>query len=500
MSKCDIVIEFDRDDRTFQAGEVISGKVYVTPKTNMPCDGVRVEIMWATHGRGNSDSETIDALEYNGRQFLAGETVAYEFRFDSPGQPLTYHGHYLNVDHYVRARLDVPWSFDPKAAEEYILLPGPACRPADEPRRLTKTGEPHRALGCVLAAVMVVAVVSLLFAFLPVIIIAWAVAAIVGFKLLRNSLAAKRLGETTFSLARDRAAPGETLPVSVEFSPKRSMRINAAIVVLKGVEQVVSGSGTNRTTHTKTLFKKHYALSNEAQLPAGKQMISGNIAIPTTDAWTFQADDNKVIWEMSLRVDIPNWPDWIASTEFELGPNVNETPAQIDALDAQSQPPPIPTPVPPTPPAETPPTQPIAAEIETQHRARPEPEPDQQPKPVSDGLEYAEDLNAIESSDRFGDQRGELIARACERTYNLEVTIKSVSWTLESSMPLEFRNGRTVIAQVEDTDSAEIAVHFPESANEDIDALSMGTTLRLTVRPREFNKFYCRMEALVEEH
>jgi hypothetical protein len=67
-------------------------------------------------------------------------------------------------------------------------------------------------------------------------------------------------------------------------------------------------------------------------------------------------------------------------------------------------------------------------------------------------------------------------------------------------MPLEFRNGRTVIAQVEDTDSAEIAVHFPESANEDIDALSMGTTLRLTVRPREFNKFYCRMEALVEEH
>ena len=43
MSKCDIVIEFDKDDRTFRAGEIISGKVYVTPDTDMPCDGVLIE-------------------------------------------------------------------------------------------------------------------------------------------------------------------------------------------------------------------------------------------------------------------------------------------------------------------------------------------------------------------------------------------------------------------------------------------------------------------------
>jgi len=510
MSKCDIVIEFDKDDRTFHAGEIISGKVYVTPNTDVSCDGVLIEIGWSTHGRGNKDSASIDALQYDGKQFLSGQTVAYEFRFESPSWPLTYHGHYLNVDHYLRVRLDVPWALDPKAKEDYILLPGPACAPVGEIYGVTETGESKKSVGCVLAVAATIAIVSLFFGFLPVIIIAWIAPGVLGFKVFRTSMASRQLGEAVFSLARHRAAPGERLPISIEFSPTKSIGINGITASLKGVEEVVSGSGTNRSTHTKTIFEEHYVLSEATQLSTGSQVVSGEILIPRTGAWTFYSDDNKLTWQVTLGVDIPNWPDWVASAELELIPSgddpidLPETPVGESAAPppipiatpakpaAQAPPPiktaPVPPPVAPTPPpvAPTPP-------------AEPEEQPPTPDESASDGPVYAEDLKAIVNTDRFGSQRDDLIRQASERTYDLAVTIKSTSWTLESSLPLEYRNGRTIIAVVEDTQGAEIAINLPEDANDDIDALSVGTTLRLTVHPRGFNKFYDRMEALAEK-
>ena len=487
MSKCDIVVEFDKDDRTFHAGEIISGKVYVTPNKDVSCNGVLIAIGWATHGRGNKDDALIDALEYDSKQFLAGQTVAYEFRFESPSAPLTYHGHYLNVDHYLSVRLDVPWSLDPKAREEYLLLPGPACAPVGEIYDVTETGEPKKAMGCALAVAAVIAVVSLSFGFLPVIIIAWALTVFLGFKVFRNAMASRLLGEAVFKLARHRAAPGELLPVSIEFSPTRPFGINGITASLKGVEEVVSGSGTNRTTHTKTICEQHYALSDAAQLSAGSQAVSGEILIPETDAWTFHADDNKLTWNVTLRVGIPNWPDWLSSAELELIPGGDDPIDLPETPDGESAaPPPIPIAAPAEPADETPPVV-------------PDDEPTTPPESAPDGPVYAEDLNAIVSADRFGSQRDDLIRQASGRTYDLEVTIKSTSWTLESSLPLEYRNGRTVIATVEDTQAAEIAINLPEDANDEIDALSVGTTLRLTVRPRGFNKFYDRMEALAEK-
>ena len=493
MSKCDIVVEFDKDGRTFHAGEIISGKVYVTPNKDVSCNGVLIAIGWATHGRGNKDDALIDALEYDSKQFLAGQTVAYEFRFESPSAPLTYHGHYLNVDHYLSVRLDVPWSLDPKAREEYLLLPGPACAPVGEIYDVTETGEPKKAMGCALAVAAVIAVVSLSFGFLPVIIIAWALTVFLGFKVFRNAMASRLLGEAVFKLARHRAAPGELLPVSIEFSPTRPFGINGITASLKGVEEVVSGSGTNRTTHTKTICEQHYVLSDAAQLSTGRQVVSGEILIPETDAWTFHADDNKLTWNVTLRVDIPNWPDWVASAELELIPSGDDPIDLPETPVAQpAAPPPIPIAAPAEPIAPTPPP---VAPIPP---AEPEDETPAPDELASDGPAYASDLKTIVDADRFGSARDDLIRQASERTYDLAVTIKSASWTLEASLPLEYRNGRTIVATVEDTQGAEIAINLPEDANDDIDALSVGTTLRLTVRPRGFNKFYDRMEALAE--
>jgi hypothetical protein len=222
------------------------------------------------------------------------------------------------------------------------------------------------------------------------------------------------------------------------------------------------------------------------QLPAGSQRISGEILIPQTDAWTFYADDNKLTWKVTLRVDIPNWPDWVATAELELIPS-GDDPAGLPEtpLDESEALPPIPIAAPVEPAEETPP-------------AEPEDRPETPAESASDGPTYAEDLKAIVNADRFGSQRDDLIRQASERTYDLAVTMKSKDWTMESSLPSEYRNGRTIIATVEDTQGAAITIHLPENANDEIDALSVRTTLRLTVRPRGFNEFYDRMETLAE--
>jgi len=500
MPKCDIVIEFDKSDRTFRAGETISGKVHVTANTDVSCDGVKIETAWSTHGRGNRDSGSIDTLRYDGEQFSAGQTVIYEFSFEAPSWPLTYHGHYLNVDHYVRIRLDVPWAFDPKAREEYLLLPGPACAPVGEVHGVTETGGSKKSLGCALLVAVVVALVSLGFGFFPVIAVAWLVVAVLGFMVFRNSLAARKLGEVAFHLDRHRAAPGERLGVSVDLSPGRPVSINKIAATLRGREEVVSGSGTDRTTHTKTLCKELFTLRETGQLPAGQQTVSGDILIPQTEAWTFHADDNKLVWDVTLRVDIPNWPDWAASAELELlpGGDVRAEPSEAPADELAPA-----VPVAPAGDTETTEASPGDTVSQTADEIEPADPSGEAEPPAAGGADsptYAGDLAAIIGADRFSGEREDLIRQASQRTYDLTVTVKSASWTLESGVPSEYQNGRTVIANVEDTDGSEIAIHFPEDANDEIDALPIGTPLHVVVRLREFNTFYDRMEALAEQY
>ena len=46
--------------------------------------------------------------------------------------PLTYRGEYLNVDHYVDVRIDIPWRLDPTGSKEFLVLPG-GIQEIDEP-------------------------------------------------------------------------------------------------------------------------------------------------------------------------------------------------------------------------------------------------------------------------------------------------------------------------------------------------------------------------------
>ena len=108
MAKCDLHIEFDRPDRTYFGGEEITGNVHVSVNADVRCDGLTLETHWKTHGRGNTARGPKEKWTLFAGEWRAGEAAKYPFRFTAPHGPGTYRGKYLNIDHYLRARADIP--------------------------------------------------------------------------------------------------------------------------------------------------------------------------------------------------------------------------------------------------------------------------------------------------------------------------------------------------------------------------------------------------------
>ena len=126
MSKCDISIRFDREDRTYAGGEPITGRVVIHVNDDTTCNGITLTHQWKTlwpRKRSQLDQKKQFALAPAG-PLVAGETLDLPFSLTSATHPLTYHGELINIDHYLLAEVNIPWAINPKALEEYILVAG----------------------------------------------------------------------------------------------------------------------------------------------------------------------------------------------------------------------------------------------------------------------------------------------------------------------------------------------------------------------------------------
>ena len=118
MSKCQISITFDSSDRVYYGGETVRGKVRLLVDQQTKSSGVKLTHRWKTHGRGNSDlGPTEEIILVEPRTLQAGEQFEFPFAVTSPTHPITYRGHLVYIDHYIRVDVDVPWARDPFAEE-----------------------------------------------------------------------------------------------------------------------------------------------------------------------------------------------------------------------------------------------------------------------------------------------------------------------------------------------------------------------------------------------
>jgi hypothetical protein len=110
---------------------------------------------------------------------------------------------------------------------------------------------------------------------------------------------------------------GESFTGHFEFTPKVNTNINGIHWTIRCTEKCVSGSGSNRTTHTHEVLRKEITLMEAGQLVSGKpHHYELSFAVPQTAPPSLKFTDNELTWGSQLRIDIPRWPDWVKEVPF----------------------------------------------------------------------------------------------------------------------------------------------------------------------------------------
>jgi hypothetical protein len=350
MSKCDVEIQLARHELTYRPGERVRGTVRVTANADVECRALTVSLLWRTHGRGNRrEGTSAHAVLFQGK-LGAGEQQSYTFDLVMPAGPATYHGTYLNVDHYVVARVDLPWALDPKAEIELLLppTPGPAYTfgPEYKPPAAELRADESSTFGasCLMAGCFGLpglGIMALGFAIALSVVkpddgSRWGpvfftlpfggIFALVGFGgaflMYKKRVAQRRLGTPTLSVSPNPAKPGDSIRVNILCQPRSTLTLTEGKVVLKGVERVVSGSGSNRTTHTHEVHRSERSLNLQGRTVEASQPLSlqATVEVPRDAALTFVADDNALKWTITTTIGIDGWPDWEHEYPLTVGP------------------------------------------------------------------------------------------------------------------------------------------------------------------------------------
>ncbi len=343
MAKCDLSIELDDSDGVHSGGSTITGTVRVRVDKNVTTKGLVVSSGWATHGRGNVTSGVIESVTVFTGEWRAGDTPEYRFELPVGNWPPSYHGDYLNIDHAISAQAKISWAFDPKASQTFLMRPTGGVDAAKQPESAAASS---KMLGIFFALFSLIAtaifcggmiaaggpsLVFLAFAIVPAMI-----GLGVAFKVL---LPRYLLGNVEYTLQPLRVSPGDDLHGELVFRPRKQVSLNAIRLTFKASEKVVSGSGSNRTTHTNVFFEKEQTLVGEKTLRAGQETrVPLAVQMPSDAPYSIKLSDNELIWSALVRIDIPRWPDWTRDIAIAVVPPDNpavEAGAASQASDRQ---------------------------------------------------------------------------------------------------------------------------------------------------------------------
>jgi hypothetical protein len=350
MSKCDLAVQLAKENRVYAPGESVRGQVLVSVTEAIQCRGLTASLRWRTHGRGNRREGPATVVKLFEGEWKAGEQRVYSFELPMPAGPATYHGTVLNVDYYVTAQADMPWALDPKAEAE-VLLP-----PADSPdysfgSKYVPPEAEVKAMGSIMnvgsvlvlgcfggpgvllllsgiAAIASVVVSRNLGALMTGVFLTFFGGAftLVGvgltYKLQKKRLAQRRLGDPAVTLEPNPARAGERVSVRFMVQPRAALTLGESKLRLRCRETVVSGSGTNRTTHTHEVHTSEQSLGLAGRPVQPGEIVSfqETVVVPDEAAPTFVADDNELKWTLAVSIGIPGWPDWEAEYPLTVRP------------------------------------------------------------------------------------------------------------------------------------------------------------------------------------
>ena len=209
-------------------------------------------------------------------QWNAGQNAEYRFELPIAHWPPSYHGHHLNIDHFVDVRARIPWGLDPRASAPFMVSPSISPNELASLQNNKTTIDVKGPIGCMIAMVVVggvalgfgaiviqLGIFALLFLVFPL--------AGFGYWLFRFFLPKFLLGDVKWEFAGQSTSPGHEVSGELVIRPRRNVGINAVTNHLQAREECVSGSGSNRTTHKHVFFEKLDTLQGPTSLTAGQE-------------------------------------------------------------------------------------------------------------------------------------------------------------------------------------------------------------------------------------
>lgn len=345
MADCDIRIVFDRDEPAYKAGEEVTGRVIVEVNEETTCDVLELSMYWETHGMGTQNSGEMISLSPLARneQWRPGKTYEYEFSFEAPPGPTTYHGNLLNVDWYLYVNADIPWAFDPSCETEFLVQPGDLQKynvgSEEIETKKAFTGESvGGTIGKIFLGVMgLVFILSLPGLYMYGVIgeewsglslmALFVVMLLIGsgfvFVAIRNTLAQMKIGDVKAGLSELEVGPGEEISFGMEFTPDSQVELHEIRISAECDEWVRYSSGTNTHSRSKTVWETEFVpeeYSNTTFQSGETVRLADSISLPEDAPCSFSAPRNKVRWKLEIHVDIASWPDWKDASYFIVTP------------------------------------------------------------------------------------------------------------------------------------------------------------------------------------
>jgi len=330
--------EFDKGDSAFEVGDTVSGTAVVTANQETVCNKILVQMRWQTHGRGNRDSGKWikESVQVPHNKLSANETHRIPFSFHLPAGPLTYRGSYLNIDWYLKTIVDARGPFDPSHEEEIIVLPKVletayiSNYTSNNQNQATpiQINNSQRDLIVGLAmlggAIMTIAIVFVM-GFPPFFalfgLVTLGISSLFFYKSIRNSISTQKLGPIKMEIPKTELLPDETFNCHLSFNPLQDVTVNGITFQLQGNEKVISGSGSNRKTHSTYIFKKQYVqLENKSLLANEEVRLDQQLQLPPNAAYSFSSEDNKLEWFCEVTIDVEGWPNWKERLDLRVVP------------------------------------------------------------------------------------------------------------------------------------------------------------------------------------
>ncbi len=339
MQKCELSISLNRSSGEYLPGDMVEGVVRVVANRDVSCSGLILSSMWKTHGRGNVESgEPNRELLFAGK-WSAGSAYNYEFSVPAGSWPPSYEGTVVSIGHYLSVKADIPWSRDPQEVCPYWVKPRRFKQEEvveSEPKRKSTDSLPVHlfkrfwwlpVIVLPLTVVFINAVVKFIkygvieegMDFFVVMVLI--TVPLVLFFLVFSGLSTRVLGCPELVVENDSLRFGGIVRAQFLTTTRKDVLVNSMIAELKATESCTSGSGSSAKHYEHVICKARQVFQSAAVLPEGKALsFPFRFKLPEAGPCSVQLESNNLSWELNVRVEIPECPDWQETVFLQIEP------------------------------------------------------------------------------------------------------------------------------------------------------------------------------------